>query len=240
MVGYVDIFMIGIFSDVHGNLGALDALLNIFKAQNVETIYFLGDSIGYIPDARVVRRLRQVEHKCYCIRGNHEEFLLNSTICQKNDEIYQLNSIKQALSTEDIDYLNSWPQKREIDLDIGACLFVHGGPNDNLNEYIYPDVELENFNTGHDFIFCGHTHRPFISTSSKTTFVNVGSCGLPRDNGQLGSYCILDTKEQTISVGRFDISEHHRYVESKFHLHDSVKSVFQRTEKVSNINFRIK
>ena len=52
------------------SLGALDALLNIFKAQNVETIYFLGDSIGYIPDARVVRRLRQVEHKCYCIRGN--------------------------------------------------------------------------------------------------------------------------------------------------------------------------
>ena len=63
-----------------------------------------------MPDAGVVRRLRQVEYKCYCIGGNHEEFLLNSTI-SKNDEIYQLNSIKQALSTEDIDYLNSWPQK---------------------------------------------------------------------------------------------------------------------------------
>jgi hypothetical protein len=73
---------------------------------------------------------------------------------------------------------------------------------------VYPDADLrplERLGTG--AVFLGQTHRPFIGRSGETLVVNVGSCGLPRDCGDLGSACVFDDLTGVARIIRFDIRE---------------------------------
>ncbi|QNI75216.1 putative phosphoesterase domain protein [Synechococcus sp. MVIR-18-1] len=53
----------------------------------------------------------------------------------------------------------------------------------------------------------GHTHHPFIRSNNGTTFVNVGSCGLPRDDGRYGAACLYNPISQDLKIIRFPIYE---------------------------------
>jgi len=53
----------------------------------------------------------------------------------------------------------------------------------------------------------GHSHYLFVRSANGTTFVNVGSCGLPRDDGRFGGACLYDTVTGNVQVLRFDIIE---------------------------------
>ena len=110
----------------------------------------------------------------------------------------------------------------------GASFFVHGGPQDPLNQCIYPDSCLEDISADHSFLFMGHTHRPFIRRNGTRTFVNVGSCGLPRDNGVLGSFCLFDEINGLVDIIRYDISNIARKIDSRHDVHNDVKDIFKR------------
>ena len=56
--------------------------------------------------------------------------------------------------------------------------------------------------TDYDYIFMGHTHRMYIKKVGKSTYVNVGSCGLPRYIGLSSGYCILDTDTKKVFLRR--------------------------------------
>ncbi|HRU11796.1 MAG TPA: metallophosphoesterase family protein, partial [Methanomassiliicoccales archaeon] len=62
---------VGLISDVHANLPALEAVLQDMSARNVGTVYCAGDILGYytFPD-EVVELLRGRE--VHCIAGNHD------------------------------------------------------------------------------------------------------------------------------------------------------------------------
>jgi predicted phosphodiesterase len=63
---------IALFSDVHGNLPALDAVLADIRASGVAETYCLGDLVGYGPDpAGVIARVRELG--IATIRGNYDE-----------------------------------------------------------------------------------------------------------------------------------------------------------------------
>lgn len=195
--------MIGIFSDVHGNLIAFEQCLSLFNRLGVEKSFFLGDAVGYYPDGNLVLSgLSRLSIDCIC--GNHEAMLLGRLPINGNrDEIYGLKKQQEQLEQHNIEFLQDWALKREFSIDNRHILMAHGSPWDPLSEYIYPNADFCRFdNLPYDVIFLGHTHRPFIKKIGQTVVVNVGSCGLPRDQGDLLSCAIMDTYSGQINIIR--------------------------------------
>ena len=67
--------IIALLSDIHANIGALEACLTHARAQGAERFVFLGDLVGYGADPQSVVEI--VEHYCaqgaVAVKGNHDE-----------------------------------------------------------------------------------------------------------------------------------------------------------------------
>jgi predicted phosphodiesterase len=111
---------------------------------------------------------------------------------------------------------------------------VHGSPWDPLQGYIYPDADLSPFRAlPYDFVFMGNTHRPFIKKLGKITVVNVGSCGLPRDRGDLASCAVFDAGSGRCSVHRIAFDPSAVLAQQPSFLHRSVRDCFSRRPEVT-------
>ena len=66
-----------IFSDIHGNLEALNAVLEVCRANNINAHLCLGDIVGYNANPKecleTVRNLPDFA----CVKGNHDEYASN-------------------------------------------------------------------------------------------------------------------------------------------------------------------
>jgi putative phosphoesterase len=229
--------MIGILSDAHGNRPAFDLAIQILKKNGAEKIIFLGDAIGYIPTVSVLYSIIQLREQINCITGNHEAVLVSGKFNLQKEPIYQHIAIKKQITDELLSFIHIWPRHIELEHPAGSALFIHGSPNDYTNEYVYPDTDLEKFSVNQSFVFMGHTHRPFIKRIGATTYVNVGSCGLPRDHGAYGSAVLFDEKLGEIQLVRFDIrSSTHNWLQNFEYVHESIYNLLNRkNEKLEGI-----
>ncbi len=198
---------IGIISDIHGNYYALLKALEIFKKHHIKKYIFLGDAIGYIPSLKALDIIFQNSDKFICIKGNHEDMLLNNKVCRKKNKVYLLDMIRLRISSEEKEYINSWQDTLTIKFKDKSFLFIHGSPKDPTYGYIYPDTQLNQYDVKHDVIFMGHSHWAFERSFKTKRFINPGSCGLPRDNGQFGSLGIFDFNSLKYTPIRYDISD---------------------------------
>ena len=216
---------IGFFSDVHGNHGALHKALYIFNNFQCEKKVFLGDAIGYIPSTHALDEIVDLP-ETYCIRGNHEDkFLSNSKV--DKESVYQFDEISKTMTLRSRTLIQSWPLRIECEVRGAKILCVHGTPDDPIDGYLYPDSEMKEI--GYDFVFVGNTHRPFVTKCGRTTYVNVGSVGIPRDIGHLGSLVLFDPETFSVRIVRFDISESiQEIVSGPLNVHDSVLDIFKR------------
>lgn len=220
---------IGILSDAHGNIAALEKCLNYLYKIDVDKIYFLGDGVGYYPNGIEVLNLL-IKENIHCLLGNHEAMLIGILNCsQENEQVYQLEKVRKEITLELRDFLHKLKPHYEFIVDNKKVKLMHGGPSDFLTEYIYPDNDLEEFALmPYDFCFIGHTHIPFIKVKKGRTIINVGSCGMPRDHGILSSFAVLDT--DLWEVGIFRIQFDTKILEEKFgkSIHPTVFELFKR------------
>jgi putative phosphoesterase len=201
---------IGLLSDAHGNWKALEKCLLTLQRFGVEVIYFLGDAVGYLPGEREVLDLL-VAFQARCQKGNHEGLLLGDLVLSKEkDQIYGLSRARKRISLEHLQIMKRWPDSQKVTCEGKEILLVHGSPSDTLQGYVYADADLS-FAVAHpyDAIFMGHTHCPFAVTYQDKLIVNVGSCGLPRDQGDMAAFAVYDTKEHCAEIYRvpFDWGE---------------------------------
>lgn len=221
--------MLGILSDAHGNHAAFDRALALLAGEGATRFAFLGDALGYIPGTQVLTSIRSIAGMDILIRGNHEDLLLAPVGDRPSPPAYQHELIREQLTASDIDYLGAWPDHRYVDFPAGRALFVHGSPNDPTYGYLYPDTDLSPQETDADIVFAGHSHHPFIREHGGATFVNVGSCGLPRDDGRFGCVGLFDEVTGETRLIRFDITaETARTLEAAAPAHPSVLSTFAR------------
>ena len=222
--------MIGILSDAHGNVGAFRAAIHHLRGLGVESFYFLGDAVGYIPSLAVVDELMSMGAKVKCVLGNHEQLLFQKPTAAERELIYQHQSLRARLTDHQIDFLKSWPTHRRVTIDGTSMLFVHGSSNDYTNGYVYPDTDLGQFHPSEAFVFMGHSHYPFIRSANDITYVNVGSCGLPRDDGRFGAFARFDPTTKVVRVYRFGIEKFVAELCASNHLsvHPKVLQLFYR------------
>jgi putative phosphoesterase len=192
---------IGILSDIHGNSVALYQAIQYLKIKNVKRFFFLGDYVGYLPDVNeVIDFVKNYGEIAIC--GNHEAMLLNRISTNAdNERVYKHSAAKSIITTSNLEYITNLESSQELFIEGKKILLVHGSPNNPLCGYIYIDFDLTKFSTlSYDFVFMGHTHRPFIKKEGSSTFVNVGSCGLPIYDSQLGKADIHRLQMDTFSV----------------------------------------
>lgn len=202
--------MMGVLSDAHGNWPAFDRSISVLKQLGATKFVFLGDALGYLPDSGVLDSIEALGEQIACVRGNHEDMILKATTKPASESMYQHQKCRQALNDRQLSTINAWPVMLQLDVTAGKVLFVHGSPDDKTYGYVYPDTDLDVFQTECDYVFMGNTHRPFIRDCVGVTYINVGSCGLPRDHGALGSVALFDEVSGASRIVRFDIQEETR------------------------------
>lgn len=221
---------IGLISDAHGNGAAFKIALDALRKARVDSVYYLGDAIGYIPSLSVLEQIRAYDGIIHCIKGNHEKMFLSGSVDDRLEKVYLLSEIREEYSQRFDGFLDSWVDSISIKNESLSVLMVHGSPNDYSKGYVYPDTDLSAFHCdGYQHVFMGHTHRPFIRVSKGIHYINVGSCGLPRDHGCYGSAVIFDTKSGESNLIRFDIKKTLSQIDKKHpNIHHSVKNLFKR------------
>lgn len=201
---------LALLSDAHCNSVGLVACLRHIERMDVDAIYFLGDAVGYLSDpARVLGELQRVG--AHCQKGNHEAMLLGDLpLDAGRDAFYRLALQRDALGESSRDHLAQWPLLRELEIDGARLLLSHGSPAPSITERIHQDTPWEpGPDFAYDVVFIGHTHRPFARRHNNVQLVNVGSCGMPRDRGDLASFVIYDgaTREPHIYRVPFSLDE---------------------------------
>ncbi|MDE6747888.1 MAG: metallophosphatase family protein [Lachnospiraceae bacterium] len=182
-----------IFSDIHGNSDALERMLDAEKG-NVDLFIFAGDIFGYFYCQREIIDILMSMKNLIAVKGNHERNYLSGSIDNDLLEKYG-SSYSTILSDSQREYLKQLPDYLEVSIFDRQFGIFHGGPDDYLEQRIYPDTELKDKSIfeQYEFLILGHTHYRLVKKTDRTTVINPGSLGQPRD-GKGFSYCILNTQ----------------------------------------------
>jgi len=103
--------------------------------------------------------------------------------------------------SEDYSYIDSWDNCVEIKIGNTTLLMTHSGIVDDPERYFYPDSNLDDFaKLPQDIFFIGHTHIPFIRKIGSKLIVNVGSVGLPRNDGRYITCALFDSETGDVDI----------------------------------------
>lgn len=199
---------LALLSDAHCNSVGLAACLRHIEAFEVDETFFLGDAVGYLSDPTPVLELLR-DAGVHCQKGNHEAMLLGELpLSPDRDAFYRLTRQREELPSDAQRVLAGWPEVRELDRGGVRILLSHGSPAPSLTERIHEDSDWQpppGF--AHDVAVIGHTHRPFIRRCGEALLINVGSCGMPRDRGDLAAFAIYDCDRREAEIYRvpFDV-----------------------------------
>ena len=166
-----------IISDVHGNLEALQAVLEDIDRQQVDAIYCLGDVVGYGPNP--CECLRLVRDRCSMVLlGNHDQGALfdpdgfnvgaERAIRWTRQQLEQHDRLPRNAAAPLTDFLG---ELQRVHTE-GDLLFVHGSARKPLDEYVFPEdiynpLKMEHiFELVGKYCFQGHTHIPGIFTTA--------------------------------------------------------------------------
>lgn len=199
-----------VFADIHGNLEALEKMLQETEDIEDKEYVFCGDIFGYFyKQEETINILRNMPN-LIAVKGNHDMYYLQS----RSDlaEIQRLYlkygiSYKQSLKLEAKQWLEKRPLEASLQRDGWRFHVLHGSPDDFLEGRIYPDFGGAVIDkTNPDVLICAHTHYRFMKQFGNILLVNPGSLGQPRD-GNGYSYAIIDTENKSVIFKSVVINE---------------------------------
>ncbi len=132
-----------VISDIHGCLQTFKALLYKIMLTKNDELYLLGDYIDRGPDSKgvidLIWKLQNEGHFVHCLRGNHEQMLLDSFNDPYDQQLWQdhggLDTMKSfgAKTVEEIpmEYLE-WIDRLNYFIEIDQYILVHAGLNFDL------------------------------------------------------------------------------------------------------------
>lgn len=193
--------LIAIISDIHGNLPALEAVMQDMNQCNIEKIISLGDVAGYYPFINETIEILKSKNVINLI-GNHDRYIIDNTECPRSHSANVcLDYQKKVITMENKEWLQESVSKYETE-DISM---VHGGWIDNEDEYVVKVKDSYFEKLPFKYFFCGHTHvQKHIKMMNDKEFINPGSVGQPRDGDRKAAYCLFDERTGKIILKRVD------------------------------------
>jgi putative phosphoesterase len=185
--------------DIHGNLPALEAVLDDVRRANVDQIIVGGDVVPGPMPRETIELLLNVEIPTQFIRGNGDRVVLaqmRGTVSPEVPEQFRegIRWNAQQLNTEHERLISTWSQTVSIDAgELESVLFCHATPRNDTDIFTRQTPEepllrlFEGLNAS--IVVCGHTHMQFDRMIGSIRVVNAGSLGMPF--GRPAAYWLL-------------------------------------------------
>ncbi len=211
---------IGIISDIHANLAALQAVLEVLDREGCIKILCSGDIVGYGPQPRECLELVR-ERGILCVRGNHDDMMVSSARFKKlRDDV---RNATQWTRTQLTDEQRRWLGSLPISLHYGGLELVHA------SHVLRPEWQyvIDHRSMAANFIFQsaplafnGHSHVPLLTLHKHGErprmvelrdmqlpphyryMINVGSVGQPRDRNPMASFATYETRDRRVKPWR--------------------------------------
>ena len=209
-----------VFSDIHGNVQALDRVREEIAALRPDVVVSLGDVVGYGADpagcVEIVQSLADIR-----VAGNHDlaaigiQSIDGFSPTAREAILWTARRLGETARTK----IERYDSVRRH----GRCVFAHASPAHPLDwpylSTIHSAREALDA-VAEPFVFVGHTHVPgivarapggectvvesgLVQAEPGTRYlVNVGSVGQPRDGNAAACFALADTKKGRVSIRR--------------------------------------
>jgi predicted phosphodiesterase len=212
--------------DIHGNLPALEAVLEDIRQAAVDQIVVGGDVVPGPMPRETLRRLLDLDLPTYFIYGNGELAILAQMAGARTGSVTYWGTTSGARPPESIleiyrwtaaqlqpefePVLARWPKTLQLEIDgLGQVLFCHGTPRSETEGFTRVTAEdrllplIEPLQVS--MLVCGHTHMQFDRTVGRTRVVNAGSVGAPF--GEPGAYWLLLGRDIQLRRTLYDFTQ---------------------------------
>tara|TARA_R110002050_G_C8947387_1_gene513082 strand:+ start:1713 stop:2417 length:705 start_codon:yes stop_codon:yes gene_type:complete len=194
---------IALISDIHGNLPALEAVLEVLEGYSPDLWICLGDLVGYGPNPSECINIVK-EREMLTVLGNHDAGVVGKLTIKhfRNPNQRLITMSQEMLSKDEFSWLSELP----LTLSEGdVWVASHSSPIKPM-EWGYLDSAIKARKVLSEIeaslCFVGHTHVPalvssqignMLFTEGNKHFINPGSVGQSRDNDFRASCCFVDT-----------------------------------------------
>lgn len=190
---------IAVLSDIHGNLPALEAVLEDIQAWGPDEVIVNGDLVSRGPySLRCLRLLQAHLPAARMLKGNHESFVIHcaDTPADPGSPTYEHDRFARWTAAQldgAVEELRGWADHVDLTgLEDGSSFHVTHGSRLGNRDGIHPETDdarlAEKLGDPRDLFVGSHTHRPLMRRFNGTLVVNTGSVGQPLDGDPRAAY----------------------------------------------------
>ncbi len=225
-----------VFTDLHGNLNSLNALLNTDDYKTADQTIFLGDvTFGCSRANECITLLNQ--ENITCILGNNDRYIAYNHIADKEQHTFNEGKHKQMqymldnISPENKEIMKSWLMDLNINVYGKTLYFTHYPWLDtNSDPYASPCPKEHTIKTieplfkdiSADFIIFGHEHKKYLLTG-KTTYYCIDTIGLKQPGDYLVIHCSEDGIDFDYKYLDFDLNSEIKLIDKAGYPYDKNK-----------------
>src|SRR3954471_541369 len=185
--------------DIHSNLPALEAVLEVIEQERVDLIVVGGDVVPGPMPRETIARLLDLDIPTRFITGNGDREVVarmrgieTGTVPERFRHV--IGWVASQLGPEQERLLAGWPKTVTVEIaGLGAVLFCHATPRNDVEIFTRETSEKVMIpvfaGVTEPLVVCGHTHMQFDRRIGGRRVVNAGSVGLPFGNP--GAYWLL-------------------------------------------------
>jgi predicted phosphodiesterase len=221
-----------IISDIHGNLEALEAVLESLSREKIDKVICIGDIVGYGADpSECMKKTRALDP--VIVLGNHDAACIDMTHTRYFNDVARdaILWTRERLGSDDVEFL----KKLRLVYKNKDLTMVHGTLQEpEVFHYLFDKhMASETFGLMKTRVcFVGHSHVPGIFSytgknnisyfykekmklaKNNRAIINVGSIGQPRDGDPRLCYCVYDASEKRVELKKisYDVEKAQRKI----------------------------
>ena len=209
---------IAVVSDIHGNLTALDAVIDDIGQLGVDVVVQAGDLVsGCSHPAEVIDRVREMNWPG--VFGNTDEMLWLPERVSEVLAAPSLHRIRDLLLAQTIPSIVgvigpdrvAWLQALPRRWSDRSFSVVHAGPDD-VWQHVAATTSDQELTRVYGplvskLVVYGHIHQPSVRRLATFTVANAGSVGLPYDGDPRASYLLIDEDRIEIRRVEYDVDQ---------------------------------
>ena len=222
---------IGIIGDVHAEHQRLETALDFFEKKEVDLLLCTGDLADGRGDLDVCCSMLK-DAGALVVAGNHDRWFLEEKVRHVADAHY-----RQHVSSKTVQFIESLPRTRSVDIGLGKLILCHGVLDDDLAK-IWPGSENSSCRRSPEldsllleqsaprFFINGHMHFRTVVDFTRTQMINAGTL-----KGQYAGFCMLDFTALTLSSFNFTDDAQAELVRTFDLLERSGRKIWSSTEE---------
>jgi putative phosphoesterase len=195
--------------DVHGNLPALEAVLEEVEREQPDVIVFGGDIVAGPMPRETLERVRSLGQTAHLIRGNADRIALEFRNGLRPESEGLADWVSEQLTDEQAELLRSLPLTVTLDVEeLGPTCFCHATPRDD--EEIFTERDPDEVVAGmlegveETTVVCGHTHMQADRRVGRWRVVNAGSVGMPYEHEPGARWALLGPPDVELRRTEYD------------------------------------